>query len=486
MAQKIVTLYIDDTSIRLIVTRGERIKKWADLPLEPGLVKNTVVVDEAKVAAKIRQLFRERKVNSSKVVVGVSGANCFSRPIVLPQLPGAMLTEAVKREAKRLLPVPLDQLYLSWQTMPAPAGKIQVFLVAIPCKTADALLRTLHQAGLKPSLMDLKPLLLARVVNEATAVAIIVDVQTTEFDIVIMSGGIPQPVRNVSLPGDALSWPHTLPLIRDELDRTIKFFNDNNHERPLAATAAVLISGEMAREPELCQSLSDQLGRPVYPLSSPLVCPQGLDPNRYLANIGLVLKKSPLRQENRHLLVNLDILPVPYRPKPPSLTRVLALPGAVSAIGILILFTMLIQGAAADIASARGQLEAAAQLSQQRLAERQRLLEDIARLEKKVAEVEANENNFATALTALEKQRNATNGSLATAVNTLPGTITPGSIAYSNGVLTMSGTASTEDEILSYLRQLDDSGIFSEITISGIKRTGDDRVDFTFTLKVGG
>ena len=73
MAKKIVNLYIDDTSIRMLVTRGKRIKKWADLPLEPGLVKNAVVIREAEVAARIKQLFKERKVGAKKVVVGVSG-----------------------------------------------------------------------------------------------------------------------------------------------------------------------------------------------------------------------------------------------------------------------------------------------------------------------------------------------------------------------------------------------------------------------------
>ena len=41
MAKKIVTLYIDDTSIRLLVTSGKRVKKWADVPLPPGMVKNS-------------------------------------------------------------------------------------------------------------------------------------------------------------------------------------------------------------------------------------------------------------------------------------------------------------------------------------------------------------------------------------------------------------------------------------------------------------
>ena len=85
MSKKIVTLYIDDTSIRLIVASGKRIKQWAHLPLEPGLVKNAVIVEEAEVTAKIKQLFEARKLKG-KVCVGVSGLHCLSRPLVLPSL----------------------------------------------------------------------------------------------------------------------------------------------------------------------------------------------------------------------------------------------------------------------------------------------------------------------------------------------------------------------------------------------------------------
>ena len=191
MAKKTVTLYIDDTSIRMLLTQGTRIKKWADLPLEPGLVKNATVLKEAELAAKIKQLFQVRKIKTKKVNIGVSGLRCLSRPLILPQLPKVMLDEAVRREAKRVLPVPPEKLYLSWQSIPAPEGKSQVFLVAIPNQSADALFKMLRQAGLKPDLMDLKPLLLARAVKEKTA--IILDVQPNEFDIVIMVNGIPSP-----------------------------------------------------------------------------------------------------------------------------------------------------------------------------------------------------------------------------------------------------------------------------------------------------
>ena len=109
MAKTIVTLYIDNTSLRLMVTDGKRIKEWAELPLEPGLIDKNVVTGEAEVIAKIKQLFKINKIDTKKVIVGISGLHCLSRPITFPQLPKEMLDEAVKREAGRALPVPQEQ-----------------------------------------------------------------------------------------------------------------------------------------------------------------------------------------------------------------------------------------------------------------------------------------------------------------------------------------------------------------------------------------
>ena len=481
MAKNVVTLYIDDTSIRLLVAHGNRIKKWADLPLEPGLVKNNVVVEEAEVAAKIKQLFKAQKVKAEKVILGLSGLHCLSRPIILPQLPKVMLAEAVKREAKRVLPVPLEQLYLSWQTIPAPEGKMQVFMVAIPCNTADVLIKVLHQAGLKPYLMDIKPVLLARVVKEATAV--IVDVQPTEFDIVVIANGITQPIRTMPLPSETLSWQEKLPLIKNDLDRTIKFYNSNNLENPLASSVPIFASGELSDEPELCQSLSDELGYPVLPLPSPLPkCPEGLDPNRYMVNLGLALKELPSEKETEFSVANLNALPAPYQPKPLSLMKVFVLPSVTMTLGLLVLMVILTLGASADIASKRGQLDATNQLFQQKLSQRQGVVGDIAELEKQIAEAGASCDNITTALDSLERQVIGINGNLGETISSLPSTLSLTSINHANGMMILNGRSPSEAEILPYLRNLDASGRFSEITFTSVRRIEGEGVDFTLTL----
>ncbi|KPK24578.1 MAG: hypothetical protein AMJ70_01600 [Dehalococcoidia bacterium SG8_51_3] len=483
MAQKVITLYIDHARIRLLETSGKRIKKWAEVALEPGMIKNGEVLKQEEVAAKIKQLFQARKIDSKQITLGISGQYCLTRPIILPQMPKEMLEEAIRREANRVLPVSSEQLYLQWQSIPAPEGKLQVFLVAIPRTAADALFNTVRLAGLKVDVMDMKPMLLARIVNDT--MAIIVDVQPKDYDIVIMGNGIPQPIRTVSFSKETLPWPEKITQIQDDVTRTIEFYNANNPETPIATTLPVLVSGELAGEAKQCQVLSEGLSRPVQPLSLPLESPDGLDRHLYMANMGLVLKKiAPLNGSG--LLANeLNLLPAVYQPEPISLTRILVIPGAVIAIGLLLLLALMIQNTYSDISEMRGQLNTSNNLLQQRMSQRQIYADAIAELQKEIASAETSGGNFALAVSRLETQSEAVNSNLLVTVNSLPDTVSLTSINQNRKILTISGRAPSETEVLSYLRVLEDSGRFSRITITNLRKTAEGETAFNVILDGG-
>ncbi|MFH1169531.1 MAG: pilus assembly protein PilM [Chloroflexota bacterium] len=482
MAKKVVTLYIDDTNIRLLVASGQRIKKLAELPLELGLTQVSAAVKEAEIAARVKRLFRSQKVRAKKVIVGLSGLHCLTRPLVLPQLPQAMLDEAVMREARRVLPVPVEQLYISWQVIPGPEEQIHVFLVAIPRRIADALITVLHQMGLKPYLMDLKPLALARVVPQATAV--IVDVQPAEFDIVIMSEGIPQPVRTISLPSTEIPRNDRLLMVKNEIDRTIKFYDSNNPEKPLAADVPVFVSGELADEPELCQALSNELERPVLPLSSPLGWPDRLDPTHYMVNIGLALKEL---DEHSPSVVNANALPVPYRAKPIPWAKLSVLPGTVIVIGLLIMLTVLMRSTSASNDKIRLQLDADNLLIKQKQQLKEDLTKSIDNLEKQLAGAKATRDTFTTARQSIEDDGDLIDGDLMATVANLFQSVVLSRINHTGKSLNIQGSAPSEVEILSYARNLKASGRFAKVLVSSIRlgQSGDS-MDFTLILETGG
>src|SRR4030067_2280486 len=97
-----VSLYIEDTEIKLLVTNDNQAEKWASMMLDAGLVNEGVILDENRVAESIKQLFKLQGVTETRVAVGISGLNSVFRVISIPEVPKGLLPEAVSNEASRV------------------------------------------------------------------------------------------------------------------------------------------------------------------------------------------------------------------------------------------------------------------------------------------------------------------------------------------------------------------------------------------------
>ncbi|MDP3879858.1 MAG: PilN domain-containing protein [Dehalococcoidales bacterium] len=479
MAKKIITLYIDDSSLRLMVTRGERIKEWAYFPLENGLIKNNVVTDEAELAARIRQLFKLHKIRKRKVIIGLSGLHCLSRPIILPQLPKEMLDEAVKREARRVLPMSLEQLYLSWQVIPSTGEQLQVFLVALPRLTVDVLVKTLNQAGLEPSFIGVKPLLLTRTIKETTAISI--DVQFTEFDIVVTVNGVPRTIRTVVFPHEGLSLEKKTDIINRELQRALTFYSTNYADDPLAPDVPIFISGELADDLNLFQVFAEAAGRTVLPVQSQFECPGGFNSNMYLVNMGLALHQLHRRSQDASI-VSLNSLPVNYQTKPVSLTNVMALPGNVVAVALLLLFIMMNRNATAAIDSTQVRMNTAGQALEQRLSQVKEISGEIDVINNQIKATETAYDKLEAALDSIKRQNFRINGDLSVTVKSLPATIALSSIKHSGNALSISGIAQSKDDVLLYISKMESSNMFGEIIISSLSKVQGKGMNFTLLV----
>ena len=468
-----VTLYIDDTSLRLLVASGQRVKKWADVRLEPGMIVNSVVNQPSEVAAKIKELFKSQQVKSKRVTLGHSGLHSLTRPAVLPDLNKAMLAEAVTREARRVLPVPLEQIYLSWKTYPSTKGKVNVFIAATPRKTVDSMIKTLELAGLEPRHMTIRSLSLAKAISENTA--LIVDLQPTEFDIVIMSDGIPQPIRTIALPNEELTWDQKLDMITADVERTIKFFDTNNPEKPLDPKLPLIVSGELMDKPDLHESLAKKLGRRVQPLSPILKVPEQMDLGRYIVNIAMAIDSTNAEREATFPVANMNLLPALYQPKPMSATKLIGIPGATAVAALAIPLVMLMQTTSANISDLQHQLDTTNLTINQRNAQRTQLKENIKELEGQEAAIRATCDSLNLSLEALYTGQERVNNDLDVTLTHLPPSIVLTSISQSGGSLTLTGSAPTREDvhhyaqtILEYARELDTTKRFSDVVITSL------------------
>ena len=473
MAKKVTTLFIRDTSINLLVMNGRHLEKWASLPLERGLVKQGFIVDEAQVAAKVKQIFKETGAQASKVITALSGHDSLYRIITLPDLPEAILPEAVKREAKRTIPTPLEEVYFSYQRLPSQEGQGRIFLATFPRNLADALVKTLHQAGVRPYIMDLAPLALCRIPNEPRA--IIVNARLEHMEVMVIADRLPQVIRRVSLPGEAESLEEKMSLITEEFNRTVAFYNSTHIEKPLDSTVPVFVCGDLAEVPEAGPEVVGRAGYSVSLLPAPGEFPEGFNPNEFMVNIGLAFKELLSEKgEANFSSVNFNALPQAYVPPRFSIARVIVPVGVVLGIGLVIFGVIFVQHNRAYTEELRSEL---AQV-QGNVAQKQG---DIAALRAAIGPTEATANELSARIVTMERGRATFDEDLTQIVGLAAQKVDLGSVNHGGSSVTIQGIASSENAIFAYARDLRSIGRFSRVWISSIT---DSTSGFSFTLSL--
>jgi len=471
MAKRVTTLFIRDTSINLLVMKGNQIEKWASSPLEPGLVSQGLIIDEAQVADRVRQIFKETGAKANRVTIGLSGHDSLYRIITLPELPEAVLPEAIRREAKRTIPTPLEEVYISYQRLPSQTkGETRIFLATFPRNLVDALVRTLRQAGVKAYVMDLAPLVLSRIPNEPRA--IIVNARLDHLDVIVLADRLPQVIRRLALPGEAESLEDRLPVIAEEFNRTVAFYNSGHMEKRLDATVPVFVCGDLAEAPDMWPSVVSGAPYKVSALPSPVAVPEGLNTNQFMVNIGLALKELLVEKEGANFsIVNFNALPEAYVPPRFSILRVLIPVVTVIGIGLIILAVILILNNRTQIAALDSQVTAA----ETAVTELQR---DVAQLGASVTSAKGADDVLSSTLVNIERGRAVILADLREITRLAGPSVSLGSVSHVGNSVTISGTAADVDYIFRYARALrqsmeaENDPRFSSVWISSITDAG--------------
>ena len=464
-----VTLDIEDSCIRIIVVEGKQVEKAASLPLEPGLVEDGIIVDKATVSQLIKELMAAHDITEKQVVASISGIHSIYRVFSLPRLSKGMLAEAVKREMPRVLPVPPNELYIAWQEVAASDSESTICLVGSPRNTVDAMSETLHQAGLQCQIMGIKPLALTRLADEKDA--IIINVQSICFDIVVMIDGIPEILRSLPFHSANLPAPDKVATIQEELDRTIAFFESSRSKTHITSDIAVFISGELK------EILTGALGYRVKPLPEWLSYPEGFNVDEYAVNIGLVLKE--IKVDSIQVRVNINVIPEAYLPKPRPIIEIVSWAFIIVAIAVIVPLAILTRQAVSETSA----LETKVSDFRVQVQSRQGAQPTLEELQTKVAEAKATRDVFQQPLDDFEVSRAKINGDLSKVTSLLPGIVDLTSINYDGTILTITGSAPDEAMVLSYVRVLRDTERFSSALISKMQEVEYNEWSFTLTLE---
>lgn len=311
-----VALNISNSSIQVLSLKGRQVKRWGDIALDKGLVRDGLILQPQAVGEAIDVLFKATIIPRKNVITSLAGLSFTYRFLSLPRMKPALLEEAILRAAKKEISLPLDELYLSWQPLPGRGEEQAFFILGAPRNLVDAMLQALNTAGVEPYLMDLRPLALARVANRGDA--IIVNLQPDCFDIIFIAAGIPRVIHTISPRSEGATLEDNIRRLADELNKTAAFYQSGHPENQLSPTTPLLLTGELAAEVPTLGLLQAEVEYPVELLVPPVECPPELPVAVYTASIGLALKKTPPKaaakgEETGFYDININILSGKYR-----------------------------------------------------------------------------------------------------------------------------------------------------------------------------
>jgi hypothetical protein len=281
----IIGLSIEGSDLRLICVDGRKIVRIVCKPLEPDLMPGGIVADPDAFGLAVRTILNEYELpRGATVVAGFPDVSAIGKMLTLPRDATTKVAQVVEREARRDPLIGNGEYRIFHQTVNQSQAEITVFVLAVRSDPLDKYLAGLKHAAITPQMVELRSLAMIRAINQPHT--IIVNVERTSFDIVIVSNNLPVIMRTMSLTGDDGE------IIQDvvaELERTIDSYN-SERTPPLNPRLPVALTGEFSASPDLQKAVTGYLGRPIVTPTCPYAAPAGFDVANFVVNVGLALK----------------------------------------------------------------------------------------------------------------------------------------------------------------------------------------------------
>jgi hypothetical protein len=291
-----VALDITNSDIRVVSVSYNKIRKWTSTPVPEGAIKDGIILEPHTIGVIIDNVFKSLKLNRNRVICTVTGLPFIYRLIGMPKEPQEVPSEAIERAARQEMSLNQEDMYLLWQSTKANIGKDETdyFVVGVPKTSLKPLLETMALAKIRPYLGDVKPLALARAA--ATSEALIVSLERDYYDIVVVTDGLVRVMHSVN-PNKPKNLLEVVNELVDGLNKAIKSLNRDFPENSLKTESPLLLTGELASDPEVLKLMQEATGHPVNILKTALEMPPDMPAALYASTIGLVMKILGIKQE---------------------------------------------------------------------------------------------------------------------------------------------------------------------------------------------
>jgi type IV pilus assembly protein PilM len=180
-------------------------------PTPSGAVEGGLILDPPAVGAAVAALLRGSGIRARRAVVAVSGQNVLARVLRLPPIPEEEIRQAIRWEASRHLPIPVEEAVVDVQ----PVGEVtedgqrqlEVLLAAAPESVVLAHIQASEHAGLAVEAVEVGALAMVRGLGltDARGTRALVNLGASTTDVAVVRDGVPQFTRTILGGSDAVA-----------------------------------------------------------------------------------------------------------------------------------------------------------------------------------------------------------------------------------------------------------------------------------------
>jgi type IV pilus assembly protein PilM len=224
-----IGLEIGTSAIKIVELKAglpPTLRALALRPTPPGTLQDGQVIEPQAIAAEIKAGLAEAKIRNRYCVTAVANQSAITRIIQMPKMSLKDLDEAIKWEAERYIPFPIDEVVLDYDVLDnidelAEDAQMEVMIAAAQHEVVARLVEVIKLAGLEPVVIDVKPFaalralrgsLLGEHLNKTTLsgtnftaegeVGVVLEIGASNSTIALVRGERVLMNRNINVSGD--------------------------------------------------------------------------------------------------------------------------------------------------------------------------------------------------------------------------------------------------------------------------------------------
>ncbi len=477
-----VTINIGGSGVRTLTVKGGRIQGWGTRPLEPGAVKDGLIMDVASLGSAIASLLKPRARKRGRVIMALNGLRTTTRVLSFPLMRKGMYEEAIRREAIREMPLPEEELCLSWQAIDPGENEQGFFVVGVARDLFRKQVRALKQLGITLRLVETKSVALARVVNRQEA--LILDLEPEGFEIIMATDGIPRVTHRGPWRREATTPQGRVEHMVHELARALKFYSSTYPDSPIGPEIPAFLTGGLAVDPAIVELCRSKVEYTIEELAPPLEFPSDLPLPEYAVNLGLALKEMAPPRGTGRASFPLSALNVKLVDTSRSRTRIIKETVVVACIAAAALLLVPVERANRQFIYETGLMRAEVAVAGQKLELLQVEAEKAQTIRVALAETNSRAEALELAGTALEGTQTGFAGPLGVVMANLGEEDTLVSINMTTDRIMLKGRSDSITSVTGYADALLAKGGFTRVEITSLAMGAGEIPRVVFTIEV--